>query len=161
MDAFYAAVEQRDNPQLRGKPVIVGGEPNSRGVVSTCSYEARRYGIKSAMPIFQAQKLCPEAIFLRPRFNVYQQVAEKIREIFCQFTPLVECISIDEAFLDVTGSLSLFGSPQHIGQQIKLLIKESLELTASVGIANNKFLAKLASDLEKPNGFKIILRHEA
>lgn len=160
MDAFYAAVEQRDNHLLKGKPVIVGGSPESRGVVSTCSYEARQYGVRSAMPSYQAKKLCPNAIFIPPRPAVYKHVAEEIRQIFFQYTPIVEPLSIDEAFLDISGSLKLLGSPEEIGCSIKRQILQQVKLTASVGIANNKFLAKLASDCHKPDGLKIITSSE-
>lgn len=160
MDAFYAAVEQRDNPELQGKPVIVGGTSN-RGVVSTCSYEARQYGVKSAMPLFQAKKLCPQGIYLPPRPAVYQEVSREIMNIMYQATPLVEPLSIDEAFLDITGSIRLLGNPQQIGWKLKESIYHEVGLTASIGIANNKFLAKIASDINKPNGFKIIKQEEA
>jgi DNA polymerase-4 len=161
MDAFYAAVEQRDNPHLMGKPVIVGGESDGRGVVATCSYEARHYGVRSAMPMFQAKRLCPDGVFLKPRFSAYQQASQEIRQIFHQFTPVVEPLSIDEAFLDITGSLKLFGSLEETGNKIKSDIKRRVNLAASVGIANNKFLAKLASDWNKPDGFLIINPWEA
>ena len=156
MDAFYASVEQLDQPELQGKPVIVGGSAESRGVVSAASYEARKYGIHSAMPMNTALKLCPQAILLPVRMNRYQEVSQKIFEIFASYTPQVEPISIDEAFLDVTGCSRFRGSASEIGQAIKAKIKEKTGLTASVGIAPNKFLAKLASDLEKPDGFVII-----
>ena len=153
MDAFYAAVEIRDQPRLRGRPVIVGGSPAGRGVVAAASYEARRYGVHSAMPASQALRLCPHAVVLPPRMEDYAEVSRQLRDIFQQFTPLVEPLSLDEAFLDATGSQSLFGPPVEIGRRIKRLIAQRLELTASVGVAPNKFLAKLASDLEKPDGF--------
>ena len=156
MDAFYACVEQRDNPSLLGKPVVVGGNPNSRGVVSTASYEARRYGIHSAMPSAEAFRLCPAAIFLPVNMRKYQRVSGEIRKIFLSYTPLVEPLSLDEAFLDVTGSTSLFGPAEEIALQIKQRIKQELNLTASVGLAGNKFLAKLASDLQKPDGLVIV-----
>ena len=153
MDAFYASVEQMDNPALKGKPVIVGGRPNQRGVVSAASYEARRYGVHSAMPLRHAYKLCPQAVFLPVNGRRYEEVSEQIMEILKSYTPLVEPISLDEAFLDVTNSLKLFGHPQKIGMDIKRKIKEKLGLTASAGIAPNMFLAKIASDLNKPDGF--------
>ncbi len=156
MDAFYASVEQRDDPSLRGKPVIVGGNPNSRGVVSTASYEARKAGVHSAMPLAEAKRRCPQAFFLPVNGRKYREVSLQIRAIFLTYTPLVEPLSLDEAFLDVTGSTSLFGSAETIGMKIKERIQNELDLTASVGVAGNKFLAKLASDLRKPNGFVVV-----
>jgi len=156
MDAFYASVEQLDHPQLRGRAVIVGGPAEGRGVVSAASYEARRFGVHSAMPTAQAVRLCPAAVVLPVRMGRYVELSRRIRAIFEQFTPLVEPISLDEAFLDVTGSLRLFGPARRIGQDIKQRIKTQTQLTASVGIAPNKFLAKLASDLDKPDGFVVI-----
>ena len=156
MDAFYASVEQLDNPDLIGKPVIVGGDPQKRGVVSAASYEVRKFGVHSAMPMSQAIRLCPNAIVLPVRMKRYVELSKEIHTIFKQFTPQIEPISLDEAFLDVTGSLRLFGSAEKIGRDIKHQIKEQLGLVASVGIAANKFLAKLASDLEKPDGFVVI-----
>lgn len=152
MDAFYAAVEQHDNPSLRGKPVIVGGDAEKRGVVSAASYEARPYGVHSAMPISQAKRLCPQGIFLPVRLGRYQEVSEQIFEILRMYTPLVEPLSLDESFLDVTGSEKLFGPALKIAKEIKKRIFESTGLTASAGIAPNKFLAKIASDLKKPDG---------
>jgi len=156
MDAFYASVEQLDNPDLVGKAVIVGGDPKKRGVVSAASYEARKLGVHSAMPMSQAIRLCPNAIVLPVRMKRYAELSQQIHAIFQKFTPEIEPISLDEAFLDVTGSLQLFVSVEKIGREIKHQIKEQLGLVASVGIASNKFLAKLASDLEKPDGFVII-----
>lgn len=157
MDAFFAAVEQRDNPKLKGKPVIIGCEnPTVRGVVSTCSYEARKYGVHSAMPLREAYRKCPHGVFLNGNYQKYAEVSKDIKEIFLNFTPAVEPISIDEAFLDIHGCQRLFGSPVEIGLKIKDAIQNQLDLTASVGIAPNKFLAKLASDLEKPDGFVVI-----
>ncbi len=156
MDAFYASVEQRDRPELRGKAVIVGGDPKSRGVVSAASYEARPFGVHSAMPTAQALRLCPHAVLLPVRMERYAEVSQTIHAIFESYTPLVEPISLDEAFLDVTDSLKLFGDAERIGREIKRRIKEQTHLTASVGIAPNKFLAKLASDLRKPDGFVVI-----
>ena len=156
MDAFYASVEVRDRPELRGQPVIVGGTPEGRGVVAAASYEARKFGVHSAMPAGQAKRLCPHAVILPCRMDYYAGVSRQIRGIFYQFTPLVEPLSLDEAFLDVTGSESLFGSAVEIGQQIKREIANSLRLVASVGVASNKFLAKVASDLDKPDGFVIV-----
>lgn len=153
MDAFYASVEQRDNPELQGKPVVVGGNPKSRGVASTCSYEARKYGIRSAMPLAEAQRRCPQAIFLPVNMGKYQEVSTQINKIFEDYTPIIEPISLDEAFLDVTDSLSIFESSENIACEIKQRIKTELQLTASVGIASNKYLAKIASDIRKPDGF--------
>ncbi|NLT95962.1 MAG: DNA polymerase IV, partial [Clostridia bacterium] len=158
MDAFFAAVEQRDNPELRGKPVIIGGRPQSRGVVSTASYEARKYGVHSAMPITEAYRLCPHGIFLPPNHKKYSQVSDQIMAIFSDFTPLVEALSLDEAFLDVTGCERLWGDSRQIGLKIKERIRSELNLTASVGLGPNKFLAKLASDMEKPDGFTVITK---
>ena len=152
MDAFYAAVEQRDNPSLKGKPVIVGGDAERRGVVSAASYEARVYGVHSAMPASQAKKLCPRGIFLPVRMHRYQEVSEQIITILREYTPLVEPLSLDESFLDVTGSERLFGPALQIAQDIKKKISHTTGLTASAGIAPNKFLAKIASDLKKPDG---------
>lgn len=156
MDAFYASVEQRDNPALQGKPVVVGGPAAGRGVVSAASYEAREFGIHSAMPTATAARLCPHAIFLPGRMQAYASVSQQIREIFLRYTPLVEPLSLDEAFLDVQGSERLFGSAIEIGRRIQHDIANEVHLVASVGVAPNKFLAKLASDLEKPNGFVIV-----
>ena len=156
MDAFYASVEQLDNPDLDGKAVIVGGDPKQRGVVSAASYEARKFGVHSAMPMSQAVRLCPDAIVLPVRMKRYVELSKEIHAIFQQFTPQIEPISLDEAFLDVTGSIRLFGSAEKIGRAVKDQIREQLGLVASVGIADNKFLAKLASDLDKPDGFVVI-----
>jgi DNA polymerase IV len=156
MDAFYASVEQRDNPEIRGKPVVVGGSPQSRGVASTCSYEARKYGIRSAMPLAEAYRRCPQAIFVPVNGRKYREVSLQINKIFHDYTPIVEPLSLDEAFLDVTGSTRLFGSAENIAKEIKAKIQKELELTASVGLACNKFLAKIASDLKKPNGLVVV-----
>ena len=156
MDAFYASVEQLKNPELKGKPVIVGGNPQSRGVVSACSYEARRYGVHSAMPLAEARRCCPKAIFLPVDFASYKLYSRQMHNIFKDYTPVIEPIALDEAFLDVTGSLSLAGPAPVIGRQIKDRIRNELGLIASIGIAHNKFLAKLASDLSKPDGFVIV-----
>jgi DNA polymerase-4 len=156
MDAYYASVETRDRPELQGQPVIVGGTPEGRGVVAAANYVARKYGIHSAMPAARAKRLCPLAVFLPPRMEHYSDLSRQIQDIFCRFTPLVESLSLDEAFLDVTGSQSLFGTSIEIGRQIKQEISDRLQLVASVGVAPNKFLAKLASDHEKPDGFVVI-----
>ena len=156
MDAFYASVEERDRPELVGKPVIVGGTPEGRGVVAAATYVARKFGVHSAMPAVTAHRLCPRGIFLRPRMDHYAQVSDQIRAIFEKYTPLVEPLSLDEAFLDVTGSEPLFGSAVSIGRAIKQEIREQLRLVASVGVAPNKFLAKIASDLKKPDGFVVV-----
>ena len=156
MDAFYASVEQRDRPELRGKAVIVGGPAKARGVVSAASYEARKFGVHSAMPTAQALRRCPHAVLLPVRMERYAEVSREIQSIFERYTPLVEPISLDEAFLDVTASTNLFGPPEQIGRRIKEQIQSQTQLTASVGIAPNKFLAKLASDLKKPDGFVVI-----
>lgn len=153
MDAFYAAIEQRDNPELKGKPVIVGGSIESRGVVSTASYEARKYGVHSAMAMTEAHRRCPHGVYLPVDMQKYRRVSRQIMEIFHRFTPEVEAISLDEAFLDVTGSRKLFGTAEEIGREIKRLIQQEVQLTASVGLSYNKFLAKLASDMDKPDGF--------
>ena len=153
MDAFYAAIEQRDNPELKGKPVIVGGSIESRGVVSTASYEARKYGVHSAMAMTEAHRRCPNGVYLPVDMQKYRRVSRQIMEIFHRFTPEVEAISLDEAFLDVTGSRKLFGTAEEIGREIKRLIQQEVQLTASVGLSYNKFLAKLASDMDKPDGF--------
>lgn len=161
MDAFFASVECLDDPSLKGKPVVVGGDPKKRGVVAAASYEARKYGVHSAMPMAKALRACPDAIVLGVRMKRYVEVSKKIHEIFARYTPQIEPISLDEAFLDVTASLRLFGSAERIGREIKKAIKEELGLIASVGIAPNKFLAKLASDLEKPDGFVIVTKDRA
>lgn len=155
MDAFFASVEQNDNPQLKGKPVIVGGV-SERGVVSTCSYEARKYGVKSAMPIFMAQRLCPHGIYLRGRYWRYKEVSTKIFDIFKEVTPLVEPLSIDEAYLDITNSN--FKDYNDAVLYIKKRVYREVGLTLSIGISYNKFLAKLASDWNKPNGVKVITK---
>ncbi|HUU59464.1 MAG TPA: DNA polymerase IV, partial [Phycisphaerae bacterium] len=156
MDEFFAAVEKLDHPELRGKCLLIGGSPQGRGVVSTASYEAREYGVHSAMPMATAVRLCPRAVLLPVRGDRYREVSERIFDIFERFTPLVEPLSIDEAFLDVTGSQRLFGPAERIARTIKSTIREEVGLTASLGMAPNKFLAKLASDLEKPDGLVII-----
>ncbi len=161
MDAFYAAVEQRDNPNYRNKPVIVGGKPDSRGVVATCSYEARKYGIHSAMPSSQAYRLCPQAIFVKPRFDAYREASGIIREIFNRYSDMVEPLSLDEAYLDVSASELFQGSATLLARQIKQDIRHHTQLTASAGISCNKFLAKIASDLGKPDGLYLIAPEQA
>jgi DNA polymerase-4 len=156
MDAFYASVEVVDNPSLRGRPVIVGGTPEGRGVVSAASYEARRFGVHSAMSAARARQLCPGGVFLPVRMARYAEVSGRVFAIFESFTDLVEGLSIDEAFLDVTGSQPLFGPAEEIGRAIKRRIREELSLSCSVGLAANKFLAKVASDLQKPDGFVVV-----
>jgi DNA polymerase-4 len=157
MDAFYASVEQRDHPEYRGKPVCVGGSPEGRGgVVATASYEARKYGIHSAMPAKQALKLCKHAIFVYPRFAVYKDVSRKIRDIFRRYTDLIEPLSLDEAYLDVTEDKQQIGSAIEIAKLIKKAIRDELQLTASAGVSVNKFVAKVASDLNKPDGLTFI-----
>jgi len=156
MDEFFAAVEKLDNPALRGKPLLVGGDPGSRGVVSTASYEARKFGCHSAMPMARAIRLYPDAIVLPVRGGRYHQVSEEIFEIMGEFTPLIERLSIDEAFLDITGTQRLLGPAARVADDVKSRIKSRTGLTVSVGLAPNKFLAKLASDLDKPDGLTII-----
>jgi DNA polymerase IV len=152
MDAFFASIEQRDNPACRGKPVIVGAQPGKRGVVCAASYEARKSGVRSAMPISEAVRRCPGGVFVRPRMEVYERDSKKVMRILGSFSPVVEQVSIDEAFLDMTGTEKLLGSPVQAAKDIALRIKNGLAITASIGIAPNKFLAKIASDLNKPNG---------
>lgn len=156
MDAFYASVEQRDNPGYRGRPVIVGGAPDRRGVVAACSYEARKFGIHSAMSSARAVNLCPHAVFIKPRFDVYRRISEQIRAIFLSYTELVEPLSLDEAYLDVSDSGLYQGSATRIAGAIKTEIREATGLTASAGVSYNKFLAKIASDMDKPDGLYVI-----
>ena len=156
MDAFFASVEQRDSPELKGKPVIVGGDPQSRGVVAACSYEARRYGIHSAMSSSRAYKLCPSAIFVRPRMDAYKAVSKEIRAIFEEYTDLIEPLSLDEAFLDVTKNKLEIERATQIAKEIRDKIFLKTALTASAGVSFNKFLAKVASDYRKPNGMTVI-----
>jgi DNA polymerase-4 len=157
MDAFYASVEQRDAPELKGKPVIVGGDPNHRGVVAACSYEARKFGIHSAMASSTAYKLCPDAIFIRPRFDAYKAVSSAIRDIFYEYTHLVEPLSLDEAFLDVSENFKAMASATLIAKEIKQNIySRTGSLTASAGVSFNKFLAKVASDIHKPDGITVV-----
>ena len=156
MDAFYASVEERERPELVGKPLIVGGSPHGRGVVAAANYAVRKFGVHSAMPTSTALRLCPQAIVVPPRLDYYAAVSDQIRDILYQFTPLIEPLSLDEAFVDVTGSERLFGTAIEIGRRIKCEIRDRLQLVASVGVAANKFLAKIASDLEKPDGFVVV-----
>ena len=156
MDAFYASVEQRDRPELRGRPVVVGGSETGRGVVCAASYEARRFGVHSAMPAAWVRRRCPDAVFVRSRFGVYAEVSRELRAIFRRFTPLVQPLSLDEAFLDVTGSERLFGDAAAIGASIREAVRIELGLPCSVGASAVKFVAKVASDLEKPRGFVVV-----
>jgi DNA polymerase IV len=156
MDAFYASVEQRDQPELRGRPVIVGADPSGRGVVSAASYEARRFGVHSAMPIGRAARLCPDAAFLPVDMDKYAAVSRQVMAILADFTPLLEPVSIDEAFLDVTGTEGLHGDGAAVARTIKSRVASALRLTASVGVAANKFVAKVASDLRKPDGLVVV-----
>ena len=151
MDAFYAAVEQRDHPELRGRPVIVGGT-GPRGVVSTCSYEAREFGVRSAMPAFEARRLCPEGVFVRGSMRRYASESKRIFEVFRRFTPLVQGISLDEAFLDISGTERLFGPPRKLAERLRAEVRSETGLAVSVGIAPVKLVAKIASDLAKPDG---------
>ena len=155
MDAFYASVEQRDDPSLRGKPLVVGGS-NNRGVVAAASYEIRKYGVRSAMPMRDAYRRCPNLVRVTPRMSHYQSVSKEIFAIFREFTPFVEGLSLDEAFLDVTASVSLFGDAVSIASEIKKRIRSQTALTASVGVAPNKLVAKIASDLDKPDGLTVV-----
>ena len=160
MDAFYASVEQRDDPALAGRPVIVGGRPNGRGVVAACSYEARVFGVRSAMPSTEAGRRCPHAVFVPPRFDVYREVSAEIHAVFRQFTDLIEPLSLDEAYLDVTASAArgaFGGSAVAMAREIKRRVRERTGLIASAGVSYNKFLAKIASDLDKPDGLHWIL----
>ena len=152
MDAFFTSIEQRDHPQNRGRPLIVGAQPGHRGVVAAASYEARKFGVHSAMPISEAFKRCPKGIFLRPRMDVYISESRHIMDILSSFSPIIEQVSVDEAFIDITGTEKLFGDPYTTAQKISRTIKEQRKLTASIGIATNKFLAKVASDMNKPDG---------
>lgn len=157
MDAFFASVEQRDNPALRGKPLIVGGDPNGRGVVSTASYEARQYGIRSAMSCYEAKKRCPHAIFVRPRFDAYRAVSAQVQAIMRTLTPIVEPLSLDEAYLDVTDTHLYQGSATLMANHLRQAIFDTTGLTASAGVSYNKMLAKIASDINKPNGITVIV----
>lgn len=161
MDAFYASVEQRDNPQYRGKPLVVGGSPNQRGVVAAASYEARKFGIHSAMPSLTAVALCPGLIFVPPRFDIYREVSAQIHEIFKRYTDLVEGVALDEAYLDVTENKRNIAYASTIARYIKAEILEKTQLTATAGVSINKFLAKMASGQDKPNGLTVILPQDA
>jgi len=159
MDAFYASIEQRDNPALKGRPVIVGADPKGglgRGVVAACSYEARKFGVHSALPISRAWKLCPQGAYVRPRMDRYVETSHQAMEVLRDFTDLIEPLSIDEAFMDITGSIALFGAPQQIARSIKKRVRDNTDLCASVGVGPNKFIAKIASDLRKPDALVIV-----
>jgi DNA polymerase-4 len=161
MDAFYAAIEQLDDPTLRGRPVLVG-PPSSRGVVLTASYEARPYSVGSAMPMARARRLCPDAVIVPPRFDRYQEVSATIMEVFSNFSPDVEALSLDEAFLDMTGSEQLFGDPESMGRQLKSAIRDVTGgLTASVGLSASKYVAKVASAFQKPDGLTVVPPEDA
>jgi len=164
MDAFYSSVEQRENPSLKGKPVIVGADPKEgkgRGVVAGCSYEARRYGVHSAQPISQAYKLCPDCVYLRPRYYLYEHASEQVMDVLKQFAEQFEQISIDEAYLDVTGKLSSFDEAAELAHRIKDEIIEKTQLTCSIGVAHNKAVAKIASDFKKPDGLTVVPEERA
>ena len=156
MDAFYASVEQRDRPELKGRPVVVGGNPKSRGVVASCSYEARKFGIRSAISSAQAHRLCPHAVFVPPDIGKYREVGHQIREMFYEITPLVEPLSLDEAYLDVTTNSMEEPLAQKIAEHLRKRIREELHLTASAGVGPNKFIAKVASDYRKPDGLMVV-----
>ena len=160
LDAFFASVEQTDNPQLKGRPVIVGGSIKRRGVVSTASYEARKFGVHSAQPIAQARKLCPQGVFLKVRMDRYREISRRILKILSSYTPKLEPMSIDEAFLDITGCENLFGKAEDIAREIKTRIKKEVGLSCSMGVAPNKFLAKMASDMKKPDGLVVVREDE-
>ena len=161
MDAFYASVEQRDFPELRGKPLVVGGDPNGRGVVAAASYEVRKFGVRSAMSCYEARKRCPEVIFVRPRFDIYRAVSQDIRRIMHSLTPHVEPLSLDEAYLDVTGLSAHHGSATLMANWIRAQILAQTGLNASAGVSFNKMLAKIASDINKPNGTAVITPADA
>ena len=161
MDAFFASVEQRDHPEWRGKPVIVGADPNKRGVVSTCSYEARKFGVHSAMPSREAFRRCPQGIFVRCDMERYSKASDQVFAIFDRFSPFVQPVSIDEAFIDVSGARKLFGEAPDIARKIRAAIQDEVHITASIGVAQNKFLAKLGSEAAKPNGLFIVPEGES
>ena len=156
MDAFFASVELAHHPEWRGKPIIVGAGPNERGVVSTCSYEARKFGVHSAMPSRTAYKLCPHAVFVRPNMRLYKEVSDKAFEIFEHYSPYVEAVSIDEAFLDISGTIHLFGDAARLGEALRAEIREKCGVTCSVGIAPNRLLAKIGSEMHKPDGLTMM-----
>src|SRR5262245_4216061 len=156
MDCFYAAVHQRDDPSLRGKPVVIGGRPESRGVVAAASYEVRRFGVHSAMPSSQAKRLCPDAIFIPPDFRRYSRESEKIFAIYREFTPLVQAVSIDEAYLDVSDHLGEAGSATAVAKEIRRRVREERGLTVSIGVGPNRLIAKIASDFQKPDGLTVV-----
>lgn len=156
MDCFYAAVHARDDPSLAGRPLIIGGDPDGRGVVAAASYEVRRYGVRSAMPSARARRLCPEAIFLSPDFPRYRAESERVFEIWREMTPLVQAVSIDEAYLDVTGALDRWGSATAVAREIRRRVRAERGLTVSVGVAPNKLVAKIASDFDKPDGLTVV-----
>lgn len=156
MDAFFAAIEQRDHPELRGRPVVVGARPGGRGVVSTASYEARQFGIHSAMPVSEAHRRCPDAVFVRPDFRRYKEASDQLMETLGTISPVVEPVGIDEAFVDITGLDRLFGPPDAVGELTRARIRERLRVTASVGIGPNRVIAKIASDRQKPDGLTVV-----
>ncbi|MES9903804.1 MAG: DNA polymerase IV, partial [Sedimenticola sp.] len=156
MDAFFASVEQRDHPEYRGRPVVIGAQPGRRGVVSTCSYEARRFGIHSAMPISEAYRRCPNAVYLSPSMTSYSEVSRQVMEVLRGISPVVEQASVDEAYVDITGLKRLFGAPREIGELVRREVRAALNLTCSVGIGPNRLIAKLASDFNKPDGLTIV-----
>ncbi len=156
MDAFFASIEQRDFPEYVGKPIVVGGKPGERGVVATCSYEARPFGVHSAMPSSTAARLCPQAIFVKPRFEVYRQVSAQIREIFHCYTDIVEMLSLDEAYLDVGNSVADINAAGNLAYRVKKQVLDETQLTVSAGVSYNKFLAKIASDMDKPDGCYLV-----
>ena len=159
MDAFYASIEQRDRPELRGRPVIVGAS-SARGVVAAASYEARKYGVRSAMPGFRARALCPEGVFISPNMARYAEVSEQVHSVFAEFTPEIEPIALDEAFLDITGSERLFGGPLQLATQLKRRVRERTGLSVTVGVAPNKLVAKIACTLAKPDGLRVVAENE-
>ncbi len=157
MDAFFASVEQRDNPEYQGRPVVVGARPGGRGVVATCSYEARTFGIRSAMPISEAYRRCPDAVYVRPDMKRYSEASKRVMAVLGEISPLVEQVSVDEAYLDITGLERLFGTPREIGELTRQKVQEAVDLTCSVGIGCNRLIAKLASDYRKPDGLTVVM----
>lgn len=160
LDAFYASAEERDNPELKGKPVIIGALPGKRGVVSACSYAARAFGVHSAMPISEAFRRCPQGVYLRPRMERYQELSSRVMALFEDYTPIIQQISVDEAFLDMSGMRRIYGTPIQAAESLKARVEEELDLTVSVGIAWNRYLAKLASDFRKPDGLYQVVKGE-